>query len=430
VSPSSSLVKTGDSGSQLSDLDKRIAAAHPGTVIHLSSGDYHAIDDFTARQSWVTVSGAGDASAPTIAGADLWGAERVRFVYVKFSNTVNINHSPTAQYGQRSKDIEILNSTIDCGSASTNATQQTYGVGVRGGSENITLSGDYVHDCTYGFSSAVQDLRSSGLVITHSTFSHFSADAMFLGGLSRVNIDDDVISDIDDPAGVVHNDGLLIVGNDLDIKITNDVLKNSRSQLILMQPSPIMTATGVTNNYDIVVAHCLLYGASAVAVQDHGAVDAVFVGNSIWDNYYGSLWVTGAPNSPATGTVIVDNIIQGYETYDSTPAVENHNLLYDVLPKGSYGKDDLVNVSPDFGDSAAGDFRLRSRSPAINAGVAYPRVVRQDIGHTDLFGLQDPSKLSIGAFQLHDPVVRYGPTLYLGPGGLPACVPTATHLCA
>jgi hypothetical protein len=367
--------------------------------------------------------------APTIAGASLLGAQHVRFVDVRFSATVGIDHSPIFHYGQRARDIQILDSTVYCRTMGTKSGARTAGIGIRGGSTDITIAGDLVHDCTEGLSTAVQDLRSSNISIIHDTFEHFSSDALFLGGLSHVLIKDDVIADIDDPADVVHNDGLLILGNNKDVAIVDDVIENSRSQLILIEPSPIPTATGFVDNAEITVVRCLIFGAGAVAIQDQGGRDVAFVGNTIWDNFYGSLWVLDAFGRKATGTVIEDNIIQGYERYKSAPRIESHNLLYEVLPGHAYGTGDIVNASPRFRNVTGGAFHLDPGSPAIGAGVAYPEAVVKAAGSLDLFGRRVSGRVSLGAFQPTDPAVVYGRSLYVQKGGLPDCVPTLRRIC-
>lgn len=408
LGPSNGQTPPGRFASGLSPLDETIATAPAGAVIHLSSGRYGEIIDQTARNSWVTVSGAGDHPAPTIAGAELWGAQRIRFIDVRFSGNVGIDHNPTLHYAQRAKDVEIIDSTIDCGS--TRSTPASVGLSIRGGSLDVTIAGDYVHNCVDGLVSQAQDLLSRNIRIVHCTFAHFQGDAFVLGGLANVAVDDDVIADIADPANVIHNDGILILGNDHEISITNDIFANSRVQLIFIQPAVAGTVTRVRSNTDILVAHDLLYGAGGVAVQDQGGIDVDFVANTFWNNYYGSLWVLNSGDQPAEGTIVVDNIIDGFLVYKSTLADENHNLIVAVAGPGPhrFGRDDLLGVDPDFVDAQAGDFQLTLDSPAREAGSRYPTRVTIAIESKDMFGLPDPTRVSIGAFGAQDPAIAYG----------------------
>jgi len=388
-------------------LDAAIASAPSGAVIHLTSGSYSRITDFTARDGWVTISGQGDRTAPAIAGADLWGAHDVRFVDVNFSAEVGIDHNPTLHYAQPAENVQILDSDVDCGSHQTSAG--TTGVQVRGGSKHVTLSGDYVHNCVVGFASVAQDNLSSNIVITHSTFAHFPGDGMDLGGLSNVVISQDIIEDMADPARVFHDDGIQFFGNVHHVQITRDVLANSRNQLLFIQDAVAGIQDHTSVNSDILVAHNLIYGAGAVAIQDQGGVDISFIGNTMWSNHYGSLWLlkSGYTGISPEHTVIVDNIIQGFLAYESSPTLESHNLIVGALNGYKCGAGDLI-ANPHFVSLARGDFQLANDSPAKAAGMDYSNKVTGPAWPRDLFGHAEATRPAIGAFQPGDPTISYG----------------------
>jgi hypothetical protein len=399
-----------------SNLSSDLASAANGTVIHLASGTYPAIDDTSARSGWVTVSGEGDATPPQIAGAMLWGAQYVRFVDVKFTSLVYINHSPYINVNQRADNIAILNSEIECGSTTTSPL--TTGIFVRGGSSNIMISGDYVHNCVNGFISQAQDPLSQNISLTYDTFSHFPGDAIDLGGLSDVTISHNIITDIADPAGQWHNDGIQFFGNVHNVDITDNVISNCRVQLIFIQDAVPGTISHVRSNTNILVAHNLIYGAGAVAVQDQGGIDVRFVGNTMWDNYYDSLWLRASPYTgiEPENTVIVDNVIEGFELLNSAvPTVESHNLIVDGPAGYSYGPGDEVGVNPRFASEPTGNFQLSSDSPARGDGTRiYPKSLSnpmdpdKDAAATDIDGKPIVAPASLGPFQRGELGAAYG----------------------
>lgn len=349
------------------NLDTDIAEASAGSVIHLSSGSYREVQDEAPRSGWVTVSGAGDPTPPTIAGAALWGAQFVRFVDVKFSTSVIIDHSPVFGYSQVAKDVAVVDSTVDCGSHTT--TPFTEGVGIRGASRDITLRNDLITDCVVGFGSVAQDRFSRDVTINHCTFTNLPGDAIELGAFNGLVISRNVISDIADPSAVFHNDGIQFFGNDRDVTIADNVLANSRNQLILIQDAVKGTFDHTSVNKNITIVGNLIYGAGAVAVQDQGGVDVRFVQNTLWHNHFGSLWVVQSDVSGRRPqhTAVVGNIIQGLLLYQARLSLEEHNLIVGAQSHYVLGSGDL-QTSPAFVSIADGDFRLQRGSPASVAG--------------------------------------------------------------
>ncbi len=360
-------------------LATQIASAPNGTVIHLAAGSYPQIKDYAARTGWVTISGQGDTTPPRIAGGMLWGAQFVRFLDIKFTSAVYINRTPYLNSTQTANNIAILNSEFDCGS--TAASPVTMGIFLRGGSSNVTISGNFIHNCVDGFTSIPQDPLTTNVSITHNTFANITGDAIDLGGLQDVTISHNVVTNVSDPAGSFHNDGIQFFGNVHDVDITDNVLSNSRAQLIFIQDALAGRVSGVRSNTDILIAHNLIYGAGGVAIQDQGGINVRFIGNTMWDNYYASLWLRASPYSGIRpqNTVITDNIIQGFELLDSSqPASESDNLidvgpaayhysagglaLVGTTPTGyRFGGGDLINVNPRFVGEASGDFQARGR---------------------------------------------------------------------
>ena len=407
-------------------LQTALTVVPSGAVVHIASGAYPAVVDFWSRSSWVTFTGAGDATAPSIAGIDLWGAQYVRFANVEFTGEVYIDDSPYTQAAQPAENIAVINTEVNCGtSTSTPASGNfTQGLWVRGGAKNVDFSGDYVHNCTVGFGGQAQDPLSTNVRITYSTFQDFTGDAIDLGGLSGVVIDHDIIRDMADPAAEYHDDGIQFFGNVSNVQITNNILANSRVQLIFIQDAIKGTVSGNSVNSNILVARNLIYGAGGFAVQDQGGQNVTFVGNTMWDNHYGSMLVTQSTYTGLEPTLtLADNIIQGLGfTSGATTQYEDYNLvtLLAYMQPHVAGAHDIVNASPVFVDPADEEYQLEPTSPGYGAAdVTEADSLTAGIPTlaADMFGDTTNPYASIGSFQSGDPAIGYG-SLDFGPSPL------------
>jgi hypothetical protein len=271
-------------------------------------------------------------------------------------------------------NIQILNSTMDCGSNGSlngGARHGNTAIQVRGGSQNVTLEGDLITNCTTGFASVAQDNRSSNISLTYSTLEDLSGDAIDLGGLENVTIDHDLIDGAyhAGPEQLWHNDGIQFYGNTNDVAITNNVIANSGGQLLFIQDAIKSNLTGSSVNSNILVQNNLLYGAGAYAVQDQGAQNASFLNNTIWDSHFGGLLVrqSGYTGLVPTSTTIVGNVLAGYGTQNVVPVNEHNNLIAGYISpkiKAMVSPTDLLDATPTFVDPASGNFQLEGVTPA------------------------------------------------------------------
>ena len=349
-----------------------LQSAQPGQVIHLASGAvFPDLWDLRARSGWVTVSGAGDAVAPIIEGANLEGSQYLRFTNVEFTKRVLIGHSPTRAGAQVASNVQILNSDVNCGSSQTNP--KTTGIVVRQASQNVTLAGDWVHNCTLGLSTVAQDNPDAGLTVTHDLFQNFYGDAFDLGGADNTTIADNVIENIQHSPGVIyHDDGIQFLGNTANTLIQNNVLANSYDQLLFIQAAISGQFNGIQTNSNIVADHNLIYGAGAAAVQDQGAVNLRFVDNTVWDSRNGAFIIRpGTRGTTGATTTLQGNIIQSYIQM-SAPGSESDNLIYQVSrpTANTLSPTDIVGVAPTFVNSGQGDFALVPGS--TGSGAAGP----------------------------------------------------------
>lgn len=343
-----------------SQLLAALQAAQPGQVIHLASGAvFPDLWDLRARSGWITVSGAGDAVEPIIEGANLEGSQYLRFTNVEFTQRVLIARSPTKGGAQPASNVQILNSDVNCGSTQTNP--KTTGIVVRQASQNVTIAGDWVHNCTLGFDTVAQDNPTTGLTIEHNLFQNFYGDAIDLGGLDNTAIVDNVVESIHHSAGVVyHDDGIQFLGNTSNTLIQNNVLANSGDQLLFIQAAIAGQFNGVQTNSNIVVDRNLIYGAGAAAVQDQGAVNLHFVDNTVWDSNNAALIIRrGTQGTTGATTTLQGNILQSYIQM-SAPGSESHNMILTVSrqTQNTLSPTDIVGIAPSFVNAGQGDFAL------------------------------------------------------------------------
>jgi hypothetical protein len=359
--------------SNQTQLDTALQSAQPGQVVHLASGSsYTNVWDLRARSGWVTVTGAGDAVMPQIDGLTLEGSQYLRFTGIEFTGRVFVGHSPNQGSGQTSSNIQILNSDVNCGSSQTNP--KTAGLVVRQASENVTIAGDWVHNCTLGFTTVAQDNPVEHLTLEHNLFENFYGDAIDLGGADGTVIVDNVVQDIKHTAGLVyHDDGIQFLGNTNGTTIQGNVLDNSNDQLIFIQDAVAGQFTGVQTNSNIVIDHNLVYGVGAAAVQDEGAVNLRFTNNTVWDANAEAMIVRKSPytGTPAGASLIEGNILQTYIQM-SAPGVEADNLITWVSPqeKKNLSSTDITGVMPDFVSPASGDFALVPGTPGSGSTLS------------------------------------------------------------
>ncbi len=355
-------------------LSHTIAKAPPNSVIHLASGFYPTINDHTQRAGTVTVSGVGDTTKPVIHGARLFGASNVRFVDVRFSKGFHVAASPFPTSHAVSRNIELVNSEVDCGSRST-TLQGGGGVVIRGGSRNIALLGDWVHDCVVGFASVAQDPVSVGVTISHCLFEDFYGDAIDLGGIHDLSITDDVVRDIAHSHGsTYHDDGIQFFGNTADTLIADNVLANSRDQLLFIQDAVAGRLDHTSTNVDVSVIGNLIYGAGAIAVQDQGGVNVDFVGNTVWAGHFGSVLIrkSGYTKIVPNHTLVADNIIEQYGLLDVPGGVVQGYNVFGSHVARRLGPHDLSTRNVGLQAPLHGAFGLTPGSPARNSSAPAP----------------------------------------------------------
>jgi hypothetical protein len=131
----------------------------------------------------------------------------------------------------------------------------------------------------------------------------------------------------------------------------------------------ICQAMHYTNSYDVVICNNIFKGASTWGVDAFGSLKDVKVYNNLFIDI-NSLGV--GINQGATGEVY-NNIFYNVSGWDSdtSRSIGSKNIWYRPgVTLSARFTGDFVNVNPQFVDVANGDYRLKSTSPAIDAGMA------------------------------------------------------------
>jgi Right handed beta helix region len=339
----------GSAAHPYSSLNLALQEAHAGDEIHLAPGNYPQVGVDRGFAKPVTITGDSDSSPPVIAGADLVNASDLIFNQVEFSTQVSTNGI--------TRNIELVNSEIDC--SLTPDQPNANGLLVRGGTSGLVLDDTYVHNCQSGLGTVTGTTPVSDLIIEHSVFENFKLDGIDIGDVHGARIDHDIVRGMDLPGSDLHHDGIQFYGADTEIDITNDVIANSRDQLLLIQDA-IAPPDGDAVNRDIVIANDLLYAAGGYAVQVWGTQGATFSHDTFWNNYWGSVLVT---DSSFTHLVphdvsFVDCLIQGLSFGDPAPPISQTNTFVDKSTGFDLLRSEAAFGAPGFTAASEGDYSL------------------------------------------------------------------------
>ncbi|MBY8978061.1 tandem-95 repeat protein [Rhodobacteraceae bacterium NNCM2] len=205
--------------SSLAQLKAALAAAQSGDTILLADGDYGAleIDDLKFSQD------------VTIRSVNPLGA---RFTSIDIENTSHLvidglhvdnptDGSPGSAFvdiGKNSSFVSFINSEVN-GSIDGQMVG-SYGIRVDGGSTDIDVSGNTVHDVEHG----AVFFSVSELVVAGNDFDNLGSDSMKFGGVSSVLIENNSGAAITMPAAGDHIDFIQFQGDGTDIVIRGNTL--------------------------------------------------------------------------------------------------------------------------------------------------------------------------------------------------------------
>lgn len=309
-------------------------------------------------------------------------------------------------------------------------------VGILGGSSDIELVGNYLHDLRTGFYlrdggarialrwNRVEDMvwadlqvkdgyglsMASGawkdLTIDANVFRGIDGDALQLGGMTGVRITRNTISDVRvSPANDDHADAIQISGSAVDVLVAGNLISDANKAIIVGSSFAAVRdrITFENNVIHEVSGNCMsIYDTQRLVVRH----------NTCWKTGYG-FWLRDELLSPlthTTGARIYNNLfgpatlgpgsvdlqILRFDDWGS----EDHNLVTGIFAGQSFFDHTDIVQPPDVAalvlDAAVGDLRPAAGSLLIDRGAAAPDLPARDAaGHPRVAGAAP----DIGAYE-------------------------------
>lgn len=347
----------GSSARPFGTISAALAAARPGDRIEVGPGLHRGFRDTRDHGATVTVTAADPRRPPVIGGAVLAGAAHLELAGLGFNASVQLTALPT----DRSRGAHHI--TIRDSFLTSRVPFRSSCVIVRSGSRDVVLERNVMERCLYGVSGPGDGFVDRSLqpvtervAIRGNVLQNLAADGLQFGNWHDVDVRDNLIRHIHDPARREHNDGIQIMGNSRDVRIADNVIGDS-TQLVFTQ-NPL------GRNYDISITGNLLLDGDGYSVQLSGTTNVVFARNTVWHSKIGVIFREG------TFGTWRDNVIDRYTPGTSSRAVVNEggNLIR-LRTAGTPHPGDLMGIDPQFADAVAGDFSLLANSPGFGAGA-------------------------------------------------------------
>lgn len=341
-------------------LQTALNGAPGGAAILVLPGDYPSVQVTRIFPSTVGVYGiARDGRRPRVAGVEIWGARGLAIHSLDLTATSQVTSHPTLKARQPAGDIVFAGNDM--------SSPGHVCLRIRSGSTRISVVGNHIHDCSTGIGGPGTPEVSRGIVIRRNLLERFSADGIQFGAWDDVSITDNVVQDVRDPAGLVHNDAIQFTGASANVVVARNLLRDS-SQLLFVQPA-IGRIEGVTASDN------LMYNARAYAVQIQGTPGVRFTHNTVWASHYGAVLLREGAGKDGSvvpdDAVVSDNVLEGFGvTGGAAPRSFDRNLLGSAA--SVEGSDNVVQA-PRFRDPPSGDYRLDG-SPLAGVGVDFSSV--------------------------------------------------------
>jgi hypothetical protein len=361
VSPDGHDAGTGTASDPLQTIPAAVRKAPSGGVVVLHDGQYPRFEVAgTARHEPLTITAMHPRRA-RVAGADLAKAANLYFDSVVFTDSVALGDKDRG-----ARNVTIANSEL------TTKRQQVC-LTLRNGARDIALLYNWIHDCSHGLVGSGPARQSRGITVVGNRFEHFTLDGIQFVNWSDVRIDRNTISDMHDPKGENHADGIQSIGGNRHVRITRNEIWDSRHQCVLVQDS----LSGPSE--DVVISSNLLHEAGANALSLIGVHRAQVTGNTIWDSLGGIFIGVGHEGQP-THNLVAGNIVNLLYLNGKTRApVRRDNVVARLNSKRAAGE--IITRSPGFVAPSRDDYALKLVAAARPAGPI------DGLPATDLYGV-------------------------------------------
>jgi Right handed beta helix region len=338
VAPDGATAAVGTESDPLA-LTTALAEAEPGQTIVLLGGDYDVLRDSRTRSGAPVLIRPYPGDDVRLGEVAFLGAQGLSLRDVDITGPVRIAGHPVFRDAQRAERITLAYS--DLSTAAPGAARTLPCITIRGGSRDISVVGNEIHDCSTGIAGVVGDADSERISISSNALYGFTPDGIQFGSWTDVTIADNTIEDMDDGGVGHHTDAIQFVGDVSDVKIARNVMKASENgQLLFIQPQygPIDQITVHDN---------LITGASGVAVQASGVTRLRFTQNTVWGNQLGGVLLRPHAGIATHDAIVANNALQRLSWYQgATPSIQTRNVL--GATDGPLGSGDVIDVAPGF----------------------------------------------------------------------------------
>jgi hypothetical protein len=396
VAPSGNDTNPGTQDKPFASVTRAAVLASGGETIMVASGEYQPLTLNKTYSSPVMIRGYGTTkprfhplhffdNTKTGYGNNISihvaGAQNVTMDNIASDGWVEVRNNVSVAE-RVARNIILKNSDL------TNTDERRMTMTVRSGAENIIIENNYFHDAWSGLTGPNVDggPNVKNIVIRHNTMHRFINDALQFTDWDDVTIEGNDMGYVEDPAHIAHNDIIQFAGNSRRVKIINNKLHHTHSQIIFIQP-----AFGAID--DVLIQNNLIYSPSGGRlISNEGNTNVRVISNTIWCETCDAGMIIRPQNGfTPHDTIVVNNILKSLGYIDgATAGYENNNLFSRVSTSVTPGPQSRVGVDPKFVSIVNEDYRPANDSPAINAGhteyapatdrEGKPRVGLPDIG--------------------------------------------------
>ena len=357
VSPTGNDTAAGSAAAPWATLQKAVDTIAGGDTVLVAPGSYASFTDTRLHGTGVRITAQDQSQPPVLHGAVLAGDSFLTIDHATIDREVTLRTHPT-NAAKFAHDIIFSDSSFPSATGSTCLT-------IRNGAYNVTVRDNHFTGCYTGILGPGDGIAdpaarpmARNIQVLGNTIEHIRSDGMQFGNWDDSVIDGNVIRDVHDPAGVIHNDAIQVMGNSHRLRISDNTLDGSIQELF--------TQDALGSNDTLVATGNLILGGWAYSVQLEGTRNITFANNTVWRSKYGVIFRNGTSGTWSHN--VIDRYVPGEGTGPMADA--GYNLTY-TRTAGTPAATDLVGVDPLFVDPLAGDFHLQAASPAnaLQAGA-------------------------------------------------------------
>jgi hypothetical protein len=381
----------------LCSVGRALQVAPAASQVVVRAGSYPQINVSSfSRPDYVTVQ-AYPGERVAVAGVQLRDVDHLRVQGFTVTTRFDVTGSD--------HDVQVVGNDIG------NQRSGLFVYGEGGGSTNITISGNTIHDIDYpeadstasGEGYGIQMIGNvSNVAITGNTIRSVVEDYV-QGGGTNISVSGNTFLGPSRRYGhseLVHADLWQIFGSSSQITFANNVARNTGTQNGLLFQ---FSSTDQPHRDIRIVNNVFDHASDGTEMQIYNTTGLLIANNTAIGSKDGVLIRKDDRVAAGSNYRIVDNIFQSNQNTSISQevnwGVEDYNIIVHpgFASRGAFGPHDLVGRSPTFVDAGAGDYHLAPGSIGIDAGTPDGATA------ADIEGFPRGGKPDIGAYEWHLP---------------------------